>query len=71
MKTTMKRTICKYRGYRGERAWTVTHPEYGSITALAADEASAMAAAAKAWGENWLRASFHGQCDVEEKEATP
>lgn len=66
---TQQPKICKYRGYRGERAWKVTHPEYGIITALAVDEASAIAAAGKAWGTDWLRASFHGQANVEETEA--
>ena len=50
--------IVRFEDYRGRKRYCVTHPQHGSLTIAAPDEACAIVAAAKYWGERWQAYGF-------------
>lgn len=53
-----------YGGYDGAEAWAVWHPDYEQLTVAAPDEASAIVAAAGAWGVRWTDYGVYSRCTV-------
>lgn len=55
-----------YEGYRGQRRYIVTHPQYsGTLMVAAPDEVAAIVAAAKKWQTRWQSFEFYAFCKID------
>ena len=53
-----------FEGYRGNRRYTVSHPEYSGVLMVAApDDVAAIVAAAEYWQARWQSFSVYAFCE--------
>ena len=56
--------------YEGDKRFRVYHPDHGTITVAAPDEASAIFAAGYAWETDPTRYAFYTECTVNRAKST-
>lgn len=66
MATKQKTDYPRQDYYTGNRMFSVSHPEYGSITVKARDNAGAIVTAVSVFGVKWQKYSFYAYFDVHE-----
>lgn len=53
-----------FPNYKGEKRYTVKHPDHGETTVTAPNEDAAIVAAARYWNTQWTKYQFYSFCQV-------
>lgn len=54
----------RFRGYRGNKLYQVSHPDYGFCTVAAPDESAAILTSAAVWSTDWTAEEFYANTTV-------
>lgn len=65
MSKSIEQACHRFKGYTGDKVFSVTHPEHGELRVFAPHAVSAIIAASHQWGQYWQDPVFYKACRID------